>query len=156
MHDGKKSRGRLLINDHFWHHGWSEIVFDLHHMMIPFERKYYMFLKPIEVAYIFVSSQFDVFDNFFLRCGSLIFDVVLKFSTEVAEDEILSIIQNAAADGKLEELSVKVLCYVTGIPPVEQTTPGTPVSSNSASNGAILKIGPIFYQFFFLFYICFI
>ena len=95
-----------------------------------------MFLKSIEVAYVFVSSQFDLQFFFFLRCGSLIFDVVLKFSTEVAEDETLCLIQNAAADGKLGELSVKVSHYGTGIPPVEQTT-----------NGAIMKIVPLFYVF---------
>ena len=91
--------------------------------------------------------------NFSLRCGSLIFNVVLKFSTEVAEDETLSILQNAAADGKLGELSVKVSYCGTGIPPVERTTP---VIINSASNGAMMKIVPIFYQFSLLFTICFI
>ena len=55
------------------------------------------------------------------RCGSLIFDVVLKFGIKVAEDDTISIIQSAIVDGKLGEISVNPL-YVIGIPPVEQTT----------------------------------
>ena len=58
-------------------------------------------------------------DKMFCRCGSLIFDVVFKFSTVVAEDETLSRIQNAAANG---ELSVNVPYNSDiGIPSVEQT-----------------------------------
>ncbi|XP_044180357.1 fibroblast growth factor receptor 2-like [Acropora millepora] len=55
------------------------------------------------------------------RCGSLIFDVVLKFGIKVAEDDTISIIQNAIVDGNLGEISVNA-SYVIGIPPVEQTT----------------------------------
>ena len=55
------------------------------------------------------------------RCGSLIFDVVLKFGIKVAEDDTVSIIQNAIVDGNLGEVSVNA-SYVIGIPPVEQTT----------------------------------
>ncbi|XP_015749159.1 PREDICTED: lachesin-like [Acropora digitifera] len=42
----------------------------------------------------------------YARCGSLIFDVVLNFGNEVAEDDTISIIQNAIVDGKLGELSL--------------------------------------------------
>ncbi|XP_067033062.1 fibroblast growth factor receptor 1-like isoform X2 [Acropora muricata] len=67
-----------------------------------------------------------------VRCGSLIFDVVFKFSTVVAEDETFSIIQNAAANGKLGELSVNV-SYIIGIPRFPQTTIIAPTSITSKS-----------------------
>ena len=73
-------------------------------------------------------------DNFFFRCGSLIFDVVFKFSTVVAEDETFSIIQNAAANGKLGALSVTV-SYDIGIPPDERTKATAPTSITSKSDG---------------------
>ena len=72
----------------------------------------------------------------FLRCGSLIFDVVIKFSTEFAEDDTISIIQNAIEDGKLGELSVNVSDgKFIGIPPAEQTTIAAPTSITSNSDG---------------------
>ena len=58
---------------------------------------------------------------FHFSCGSLIFDVVLKFDTKVAEDDTISIIQSAIVDGKLGELSGNV-SPIIGIPPVEQST----------------------------------
>ena len=70
----------------------------------------------------------------FFRCGSLIFDVVFKFSTVVAEDETFSIIQNAAANGKLGALSVTV-SYDIGIPPDERTKATAPTSITSKSDG---------------------
>ena len=73
-------------------------------------------------------------DKIFFRCGSLIFDVVFKFSTDVAEDETLSIVQNAAANGKLGELSVTVSYYI-GIAPDEQTKATAPTSITSKSDG---------------------
>ena len=60
--------------------------------------------------------------------------MVLKFSTEVAEDETISIIKNAIVDGKLGELSVNV-SYVIGIPPVEQTTTVARTSTTLKSGG---------------------
>ena len=60
--------------------------------------------------------------------------MVLTFSTEVAEDDTISIIQNAIVDGKLGELSVNV-SYIIGIPPVEQTTTAAPISSTPKSDG---------------------
>ena len=68
------------------------------------------------------------------RCGSLMFDVVLKFGIKVAEDDTISIIQNAIMDGKLGELSVNV-SYSTGIPSVEQTTITLPTSITPKSDG---------------------
>ncbi|XP_067056911.1 uncharacterized protein [Acropora muricata] len=74
-----------------------------------------------------------------LSCGSLIFDVVLNFSTEVAEDDSISLIQNAIVDGKLGELSV---WYIIGTPPhsIPMTTPltlarTTPKCGESYSSG---------------------
>ena len=58
---------------------------------------------------------------FCFSCGSLIFDVVLKFRTEVAEDEIISTIQTAVVDGKLGNLSANVSSIIR-IPLVEQTS----------------------------------
>ena len=60
--------------------------------------------------------------------------MVFKFSSVVAEDETFSIIQNAAANGKLGELSVNV-SYDIGIPPVEQTKATAPTSITSKSDG---------------------
>ena len=69
------------------------------------------------------------------RCGSLIFDVVLKFGIKVAEDDTTAIIQNAIVDGKLGELSVNV-SPIIGIPPVEQsTTAAVPPSTTPKSDG---------------------
>ncbi|XP_067030311.1 uncharacterized protein [Acropora muricata] len=53
-------------------------------------------------------------------CRSLIFDVVLKFSTEVAEDDTISILQNSIVDGKLGELNVNT-SYIIGIPHILET-----------------------------------
>ena len=52
------------------------------------------------------------------RCESLSFDVVLKFTNKVAEDDTIFIIQRAILDGKLGELGVNI-SHVIGIPPVE-------------------------------------
>ena len=60
--------------------------------------------------------------------------MVFKFSTVVAEDETFSIIQNAAANGKLGELSVTV-SYDVGIPPDEQTKATAPTSITTESDG---------------------
>ena len=58
---------------------------------------------------------------FCFSCGSLIFDVVLNFRTEVAEHDSISLIQNAIVDGKLGELSV---WYIIGTP-----APGIPMTT---------------------------
>ena len=75
---------------------------------------------------------------FSFSCGSLIFDVVFRFRTEVAEDEIISTIQTAIVDGKLGNLSVNVLPFA-GIPPVEQTSTATPTSATPKSGGLFLS-----------------
>ncbi|XP_044180508.1 uncharacterized protein LOC114969239 [Acropora millepora] len=69
-----------------------------------------------------------------LICGSLIFDVVLKFTTEVAEDDTISIIQNAIVDGKIGELSVNASCII-GIPRFPRTTTTAPTSTTPKSDG---------------------
>ena len=71
-------------------------------------------------------------------CESLIFDVVLKFSTEVAEDETISTIQTAIVDGKLEYSSVNVSSII-GIAPVEQTLTVAPTSTTQKSDGLFLS-----------------
>ena len=71
------------------------------------------------------------------RCGSLIFDVALKFTTEVAEDDTISIIQNAIVDGKLGELSLNV-SYIIGISRFPQPTITTPTSTTPKSDGLFL------------------
>ena len=75
---------------------------------------------------------------FSFSCGSLIFDVVFRFRTEVAEDEIISTIQTAIVDGKLGNLNVNVLPF-TGIPPVEQTSTAAPTSATPKSGGLFLS-----------------
>ncbi|XP_074633148.1 hemicentin-1-like isoform X3 [Acropora palmata] len=90
-----------------------------------------------ELVKIFAKTQrylrAQLIEVSFLRCESLIFDAVLMFSTEVAEDDTISSIQNAIVDGKLGELSVNV-SYIIGIPPVEQTTTAAPTSSTPKSD----------------------
>ncbi|KAK2549873.1 Basement membrane-specific heparan sulfate proteoglycan core protein, partial [Acropora cervicornis] len=58
------------------------------------------------------------------RCGSLIFDVVLKFSIKVAEDDTISRIQNSIVDGQLGGLNVNT-SYIIGIPPIFETRVST-------------------------------
>ena len=60
--------------------------------------------------------------------------MVLKFSTEVAEDETIYIIQSAIVDGKLGELSVNVSSVIGISAPVEQTTTTTLTSIASKSD----------------------
>ena len=60
--------------------------------------------------------------------------MVLKFGIKVAEDDTISIIQNAIVDGKLGELSVNV-SHTIGIPAVEQTTFTVPTSTTPKSGG---------------------
>ena len=60
--------------------------------------------------------------------------MVLKFSTEVGEDETISRIQTAIVDGKLGNLSVNV-SSINGIPPAEQTLTAAPTSTTPKSHG---------------------
>ena len=50
--------------------------------------------------------------------------MVLKFSTEVAEDDTISIIQNFMADGHHGELNFNT-SYIIGIPPILETMVST-------------------------------
>ena len=52
----------------------------------------------------------------------MIFDVVLSFNAQVAEDVIISTIQKAIVDDRLGELRVKVFPGI-GIPPVPLHVP---------------------------------
>ena len=65
-------------------------------------------------------------------CRSLIFDVVVKFSSEVAEDDIISLIQKAVLVGNLGVLSVHV-SYVTLNPHGAQTTVTSPTNTDPKS-----------------------
>ena len=47
----------------------------------------------------------------------------MKFSNEVAKDDIMAIIQNASVNGKLGGLKVNTSCII-GIPPHPKTTTG--------------------------------
>jgi len=101
-------------------------------MKVAFKRKI-CFLKLIEAACV-CFCVISILLTLSLRCGSLIFDVVFKFSTVFAEDETFSIIQNAIVDGKLGELSMNV-SYIIGIPRFPQTTITAPASITSKSYG---------------------
>ena len=54
--------------------------------------------------------------------------MVLKFRTEVAEDETIATIQTATVDGKLGNLSLNASSII-GIPPVEQASTAAPTST---------------------------
>ena len=66
--------------------------------------------------------------------------MVLKFQTEVAEDDTISSIQNAIVDGKLGKLSVNVSNKIIGIAPVEQTTTAPPAGTTPKSEGLSLVV----------------
>ena len=64
--------------------------------------------------------------------------MVLKFSTEVAEDETIFTIQTAIVDGKLGNLSANVSSII-GIPPAEQTSTAAPTSTTPKLDGWFLS-----------------
>ena len=64
--------------------------------------------------------------------------MVLKFRTEVAEDETISTIQTATVDGKLGSLIANVSSII-GIPPAEQTSTAAPTSTNPKLDGLFLS-----------------
>ena len=64
--------------------------------------------------------------------------MVLKFRTEVPEDEIISTIQTAIVDGKLGNLSANISSII-GIPPVEQTSTSAPTSTVPKPDGLFLS-----------------
>ncbi|XP_074634457.1 uncharacterized protein LOC141893000 [Acropora palmata] len=91
-----------------------------------------------ELTNIFANTQsYSGAELIVASCGSLIFDVVLKFSTEVAEDDSISLIQNAIVDGKLGELSVS---YIIGIPPSFQSITTVPTRTTPKSDEHTLPI----------------
>ena len=73
------------------------------------------------------------------RCGSLIFDLVLKFGTNVAEDDTISFLQSSIVDGKLGELSVNV-SYIFGIPSIEQSTTAVASPSTTPKSDGLFQI----------------
>ncbi|XP_067030317.1 fibroblast growth factor receptor 1-A-like isoform X2 [Acropora muricata] len=99
-----------------------------------------------ELDKVFTNTQsYSGGELIVVRCGSLTFDVVLKFSIKVAEDDTISIIQNAIVDGKLGELSVNV-SHIIGISPVGQSStaavpPSTaPKSDEHSFNSLVVGI----------------
>ena len=76
------------------------------------------------------------------RCESLIFELVLRFNIEVAEDLIISTIRNATVDGRFGELSVNASSII-GVPPVIKTvTTSSPTDKTTQkANGMIFFKG---------------
>ena len=64
----------------------------------------------------------------------------LNFKTEAAEDDTISLIQNAIVGGKLGELSVNVSDKIIGIAPVDQTTTAPPAGTTPKSDGLSLVV----------------
>ncbi|XP_068685571.1 fibroblast growth factor receptor 1-like isoform X2 [Montipora foliosa] len=85
-----------------------------------------------ELVKVFATSQSYIGAELIadIRCGSLMFDVVLRFDTQVAEDVIISTIKNAILDGKLGELRVNVSSII-GIPRVPLPTSTPPLKTTS-------------------------
>ncbi|XP_068685566.1 fibroblast growth factor receptor 2-like [Montipora foliosa] len=83
-----------------------------------------------ELAKVFANTQSYIGAELIadIRCGSLIFDVVLKFNSQTAEDVIISTIKNAIVDGMLGELMVNASSIV-GIPPVPVPTTRPPLKT---------------------------
>ena len=71
------------------------------------------------------------------RCGSLIVDLALKFTSVVSEAWVLSTLRSGIIDGKLGELAVNASSIV-GIPVIESTaTPPTGKTTTKPSDGII-------------------
>ncbi|XP_068685600.1 uncharacterized protein [Montipora foliosa] len=100
-----------------------------------------------ELVKVFANTQSYIGADLIadIRRGSLIFDVVLRFNTQVAEDVIISTIQNAITDdGKLGELRVNVSSII-GIPPVPlpTTTPPLKTPSKPESDNTWIIVGAV-------------
>ncbi|XP_067032676.1 fibroblast growth factor receptor 3-like isoform X4 [Acropora muricata] len=97
-----------------------------------------------ELSRVFANTQsYSGAQLIEVTCGSLIFDVALKFSIEVAEDETISIIQNAIVDGKLRKLSVKG-SYINGslsVVPSKSTMTPTSTLPNSDDHTLSIVLG---------------
>ena len=62
---------------------------------------------------------------FLSRCGSVIVDLAVKFSSTVRESEVLFLLQDAVKNGKLRDFTVSSITGTrdTGITPTLATTP---------------------------------
>jgi len=62
------------------------------------------------------------------RCGSVTVDLALKFSSTVRESEVLSILRDAAENGKFGDFHVSAITGTrdTGIKTTLATTPASP------------------------------
>ncbi|XP_015776919.1 PREDICTED: limbic system-associated membrane protein-like [Acropora digitifera] len=78
-------------------------------------------------------------------CESLIFDLVVKFSNEVAEDDIIAIIQNASVNGKLGGLNVNTSCMIRILPDPKTTTVYKIVKFIGAGLGIAAFVGSLIY-----------
>lgn len=78
--------------------------------------------------FVLVNCLVGIF--FLSRCGSVIVDLALKFSSALRESEVLSILQDAVKNGKFGDLNVTAYTCTRdrGIPATPATTP-TPTSS---------------------------
>ena len=68
-------------------------------------------LKVVEVneasVHFFSPCQFELISSLFIpRCGSVIVDLALKFSSTVRESEVLSILQDAVKNGEFGDFNV--------------------------------------------------
>ena len=77
-----------------------------------------------------------VFPFFLPRCGSVIVDLALKFSSTVRESEVLSVLRDAADNGKFGDFNVTAITGTrdTGI---TTTTATTPTSSSDSKQGIL-------------------
>ena len=87
-------------------------------------------LKVVEVneasVHFFSPCQFELISSLFIpRCGSVIVDLALKFSSTVRESEVLSILQDAVKNGEFGDFNVSAITGTrdTGITTTMATTP---------------------------------
>ena len=84
------------------------------------------------------------------RCGSVIVDLALKFSSTVRESELLSILGDAVKNGRFGDINVSAITGTrdTGIPATMDTTPTS--SPDSTLPQYIICI--LSWEFVFLFF----
>ncbi|KAJ7320929.1 hypothetical protein OS493_035723 [Desmophyllum pertusum] len=68
-----------------------------------------------------------------VRCGSVVVDLALKFSSTVTESMVLSLLRDAAKNGMLGDFNVSASSVVGTRPVTERTTPAPTVTPTSSS-----------------------
>ncbi|XP_068734072.1 uncharacterized protein [Montipora capricornis] len=106
------------------------------------DKKYDVWTRlQTEMAEVFknTGTNYAGIELIAVRCGSLIFDLVLMFSTDVAEDDIISTLKRAVSDKKFEDLRINASSII-GIPPAVKTTstPSTKTTPTSTSTKGVL------------------